>query len=124
MAAVKSWSLLRSAAGAALASALVAPMAHGTVAERVVAVVGEHAILLSDMRQRARPFLLQIQQKVPPGAQQAAAESELYKHLLQKMVDERVEQQAAEKAHLSVTTDEIDNGIRNVASQQGLTIEQ
>jgi predicted ATPase len=27
------------------------------VAERVVAVVGEHAILLSDMRQRARPFL-------------------------------------------------------------------
>jgi len=76
------------------------------------------------MRQRARPFLLQIQQRVPPGAQQAAAESELYKQLLQRMVDERVEQQAADKAHLSVTSDEIDNGLRNVANQQGLTVEQ
>ena len=103
--------------------ALASP-ARATVAERVVAVVGEHAILLSDIRQRARPFLLQIQQKVPSGAQQAAAESELYKQLLQRMVDERVEQQAADKAHLTVTTDEIDNGLRNVASQQGLTVEQ
>jgi peptidyl-prolyl cis-trans isomerase SurA len=102
----------------------VAPPAQGTVAERVVAVVGEHAILLSDMRQRARPFLLQIHQRVPPGAQQAAAESELLKQLLQKMVDERVEQQAAEKAHVSVTSDEIDNGLRNVAGQQGISVER
>ncbi len=123
MAAVKVRSCLRSIALAAVAIA-AAPLAYGTVAERVVAVVGEHAILLSDMRARARPFLLQIQQKVPPGAQQAAAESELYKHLLQRMVDERVEQQAAEKAHLTVTTDEIDNGLRNVAAQQGLTVDR
>jgi peptidyl-prolyl cis-trans isomerase SurA len=107
----------------AVASA-IAPLAGATVAERVVAVVGEHAILLSDMRQRARPFLFQIQARVPPGAQQAAAESEMYKQLIERMVDERVEQQAAEKAHLTVTPDEIDAGLRNVASQQGLTVEQ
>jgi peptidyl-prolyl cis-trans isomerase SurA len=123
MAAVTLRPWLRSTVLAAFVSTL--PLsALAAIAERVVAVVGEHAILLSDMRQRARPFLLQIQQKVPPGAQQAAAESELYKHLLQKMVDDRVEQQAAEKAHLSVTTDEIDAGIRNVANQQALTVEQ
>jgi peptidyl-prolyl cis-trans isomerase SurA len=102
----------------------LAPLAHATTAERVVAVVGEHAILLSDMRQRARPYLLQIHQRAPSGAQLAAAESELLKQLLQKMVDERVEQQAAEKAHLSVTTDEIDNGLRNVANQQGITVDR
>jgi len=124
MAEVNLKSFLRLGGKIAIALVAFAPAARGNVAERVVAVVGEHAILLSDMRQRARPFLLQIQQKVPPGAQQAAAESELYKHLLQRMVDERVEQQAAEKAHLTVTTDEIDAGIRNVASQQGITVEQ
>jgi peptidyl-prolyl cis-trans isomerase SurA len=102
----------------------VAPGAGAMVAERIVAVVGEHAILLSDVHQRARPFLLQIQQRVPAGAQQAAAESEMYKQLIERMVDERVEQQAAEKAHLTVTPDEIDAGIRNVATQQGLTVEQ
>ncbi|HKQ70717.1 MAG TPA: SurA N-terminal domain-containing protein [Polyangiaceae bacterium] len=107
---------------ALLASA--APAARATVAERVVAVVGEQAILLSDMRQRARPFLLQIEQKIPAGAQQAAAQSEMFRQLLDRMVDERVEQQAAEKAHLTVTSDEIDAGLRNVASQQGLTLEQ
>jgi peptidyl-prolyl cis-trans isomerase SurA len=98
--------------------------AEATVAERIVAIVGEHAILLSDMRQRARPFLLQIHQKMPSGAQQAAAESELYKQLIERMVDERVEQQAAERAHLSVTAEEIDNGIKNVASQQGISVER
>ena len=102
----------------------MAPLADAMVAERVVAVVGEHAILLSDMRQRARPFLFQIQQRVPAGAQQAAAESEMFKQLLERMVDERVEQQAAEKAHLTVTAEEIDAGLKNVASQQGLTIER
>jgi len=122
-ASVKAQSLLGWSAFAAFAFGIVAP-ASGSVAERVVAVVGEHAILLSDMRQRARPFLMQIQVRYPAGAQQAAAESELFKHLLQRMVDERVEQQAADKAHLSVTSDEIDNGLRNVANQQGLTVER
>jgi peptidyl-prolyl cis-trans isomerase SurA len=114
---------LRSITVTAVALA-VAPLARATPAERVVAVVGEHAILLSDMRQRARPFLFQIQSRIPVGAQQAAAESEMYKQLLERMVDERVEQQAAEKAHLTVTTEEIDAGIRNVATQQSLTVEQ
>ena len=110
-----------------LAGLLVASLplvAQATVAERIVAIVGEHAILLSDMRNRARPFLLQIHQKVPTGAQLAAAESELYKQLIERMVDERVEQQAAERAHLSVTAEEIDSGIRNVATQQGITVER
>src|SRR5258707_8908105 len=65
---------LRSVAVMAVALA-VAPLAGAMVAERVVAVVGEHAILLSDMRQRARPFLSQIQQRVPVGGQERAAGS-------------------------------------------------
>jgi peptidyl-prolyl cis-trans isomerase SurA len=123
MAAVTPRFCLSSAALAVLLASF-APPAYGNVGERVVAVVGEHAILLSDMRQRARPFLIQIQQRYPPGAQQAAAESELFKALLSRMVDERVEQQAADKAHLTVTSEEIDNGIRNVAKQQAITVEQ
>jgi peptidyl-prolyl cis-trans isomerase SurA len=110
--------------GAAALSLFAVTQASATIAERVVAVVGDHAILLSDMRQRARPFLLQIRQRAPGGAQQAAAESEMYKQLIERMVDERVEQQAAEKAHLAVTAEEIDAGLRNVAGQQSLTVEQ
>jgi peptidyl-prolyl cis-trans isomerase SurA len=102
----------------------LAGAAHGAIAERVVAVVGDHAILLSDLRQRAKPLLLQIQQRAAQGAQRAAAESEILKQVLARMVDERLEAQQAERAHLAVSTDEIDTGIRNIATQQGLTAEQ
>jgi peptidyl-prolyl cis-trans isomerase SurA len=116
--------LSKSVGVAALLLASLPLVARAAVAERIVAIVGEHAILLSDMRNRARPFLLQIHSKVPAGAQLAAAESELYKQLIERMIDDRVEQQAAERAHLSVTAEEIDSGIRNVATQQGISVER
>jgi len=106
------------------AAATLAPAlpARAIIVERVVAVVGDRPILLSELRQRARPFLLQIQLKVPPGPQQAAAESQVLKELIEKLVDEELETQAAEKAHITVTAEEVDNAIRNVAAMQGLAV--
>ncbi|AUX40038.1 peptidyl-prolyl cis-trans isomerase [Sorangium cellulosum] len=111
-------------AGIIAAAGLFAPLAEAVVSERIVAVVGDRAILLSDLRQRARPFLLQIQAKVPPGAQQAAAESQLFRELIQKMVDEELESQAAERANIRVTSDEIEAAFRNIAAAEQTTIEE
>lgn len=96
--------------------------ARAVVVERVVAVIGDRPILLSELRKRARPFLLQIASRLPPGPQQAAAESQIYKELIQKMIDDELETQAADKAHISVTSDEIDTALRNIATSQGLSI--
>lgn len=115
---------MRRALSTVVASALAiatASVANATVVERVVAVVGEQPILLSDIRSRARPFLLDLQRRGLSSAQQAAAESELYRQLLDRMIDDRLEQQAAEKARIRVTAEEIDAGIRNVAQAQKLT---
>lgn len=109
---------------AVLVSALAiatASVANATIVERVVAVVGEQPILLTDIRSRARPFLLDLQRRGLGPSQQAAAESELFRQLLDRMIDERLEQQAADKARIRVTAEEIDAGIRNVASSQQLT---
>ncbi|WP_437678386.1 SurA N-terminal domain-containing protein [Sorangium sp. So ce131] len=111
-------------AGLVAAAGLFAPLAEAVVSERIVAVVGDRAILLSDLRQRARPFLLQIQAKVPPGAQQAAAESQLFRELIQKMVDEELEGQAAERANIRVTSDEIESAFRNIAAAEQTTVEE
>ncbi|WP_437815746.1 peptidylprolyl isomerase [Sorangium sp. So ce1078] len=111
-------------AGLIAAAALASPLAHAVVSERIVAVVGDRAILLSDLRQRARPFLLQIQARVPPGAQQAAAESQVFRELIQKMVDEELEGQAAEKANIRVTSEEIENAFRNIAAAEQTTVEE
>jgi peptidyl-prolyl cis-trans isomerase SurA len=111
-------------AAATFAAALAAcpSPARAVVVERVVAVVGDRPILLSELRQRAKPFLLQVQAKVPPGPQQAAAESQVLKELIQKVIDEELEIQAADKAKVTVTMEELDSAIKNVAQLQNLTV--
>lgn len=96
--------------------------ARAVVVERVVAVVGDRPILLSELRQRAKPFLLQVQAKVPPGPQQAAAESQVLKELIQKVIDEELEVQAADKAKVTVTMEELDAAIKNVAQSQRMSV--
>jgi peptidyl-prolyl cis-trans isomerase SurA len=97
--------------------------ARAVIAERVVAVIGDRPILLSELRKRAKPFLLQIAARGLTGPQAAAAETQLFKELIQKMVDDELEAQAADKAHVSVTPDEIDAAMRNVAAAQGISLQ-
>jgi peptidyl-prolyl cis-trans isomerase SurA len=91
--------------------------AEATIVERVVAVVGERPILLSDLRHRAFPFLSRIFASSQSPAQRAAEETQMFRELLNRMIDDRLEEQAADKAHLSVSVDELDSAIRNVAGQ-------
>lgn len=98
--------------------------AGATVVERVVAIVGERAILLSDLRARAQPFLAQIQQQVPNGVQRNAAISQLYKGLIEKLVDEELEQRAAIQAKVAVTPTEVEEALGRVAAQNGVSIER
>jgi len=95
-----------------------------TVVERIVAIVGERAILLSDLRERAQPFLAQIHQQVPQGAQRNAAISQLYKGLIEKMVDEEIEQKAAISAKVAVTPREVEEALARVAAQNGVSVEK
>lgn len=101
----------------------VAPAAQATLVERIVAVVGERAILLSDLRSRAQPYLVQVHQSVPEGAQRNAAISQLYRTVLERLVDEELEQRAAQQSKLSVTPKEIDEAISRVATQNKLTVQ-
>lgn len=117
-------SLLRKSLAAAVALGLFlhTGSASATLIERVVAVVGERAILLSDLRARAQPFLIQIHQGVPAGAQRNAAISQLYKGLIEKLVDEELEQRAAIQAKVTVTAREVEEALERVASQNGITV--
>ncbi len=109
-------------AGAALALGVsVAPTADASIVERIVAVVGERPILLSELRHRGRPHLYRIAATTQNASQAAAQESEMFRELLNRLIDERLEEVAAEKAHVTVSPEEVDNGIRQVAAQTKLT---
>jgi peptidyl-prolyl cis-trans isomerase SurA len=91
--------------------------ADASIVERIVAVVGERPILLSELRMRARPHLFRIAAATQNATQQAAQENEMFRDLLSRIIDERLEEQAADKAHLTVTPEEVDSAIKQVAAQ-------
>lgn len=96
--------------------------ADASIVERVVAVVGERPILLSELRFRARPHLYRIALSTNNATAAAAQESEMFRELLGRLIDERLEEQAADKAHLTVSLEEVDNGIKQVAAQQNMQV--
>jgi len=102
--------------------ALVSHSAQATVVERVVAVIGDRAILLSDLKARAQPFLVQVTQGVQPGAQRSAAISQVYKGVLDKIVDEELEERVAIQAKITVTSKEIDDAVARVAAQNQIPV--
>lgn len=101
------------------ATSLVAP-ANAVVVDRVVAVVGHDAILLSELRARAKPSLSRIAQRVPTVVERVAAEQQVYRELLAAMVDEKLI--AKEAARLRVVVDEsmVDLAARDVAQANGV----
>jgi len=104
------------AALALIAAVLVPRAAEAVVVERVVAVVGEKAILLTDVRKRARPYIRRLYAQIPPGSpQRAGAESKIMKDMLEKMVDEELEELVALRQNTTVTAAEVDAALRRVS---------
>jgi peptidyl-prolyl cis-trans isomerase SurA len=106
-------------------SALLLPAAgaHAEVIERVAAVVNDRAILLSDLRRRAAPFLEQALSDAAGEQERVARVKQIYKQLLQQLVDEELVEQAARKMHVSISEIEIDQAIDNVRRQNSMTEE-
>ncbi len=101
-------------AGAALGSA--AP-ARATIVERVVAVIGERPVLWTELLKRAAASRVQIRMQTRDVNIISAQEQEMYKELLQRIIDDRLEEQQADRAHVTVTAEEVDRGIENIAAQ-------
>jgi peptidyl-prolyl cis-trans isomerase SurA len=109
---------------AAAAVLLGAPRpAQAGIVERIVAVIGERPILWTELLHRAAPARMQIRagliQKY--GAVDVnivtEQEQEMYKELLQHMIEDRLEEQQADRAHITITPEEIDRGLANLAAQ-------
>jgi peptidyl-prolyl cis-trans isomerase SurA len=91
--------------------------ADATIVERVVAVIGERPVLWTELLHRAVATRVQIRMQAHDPNVVAVQEQEMYKELLDRMIDDRLEEQQADKAHIHVTPEEIDRGISNIAAQ-------
>ena len=119
---------LRTALSGALVGLVLlsAAAARATIVERVVAVIGERPVLWTELLHRATAGRFQIRTQTADPNVVSVQEQEMYKELLNRMIDDRLEEQQADKAHLNVAPEEIDRGISNIANQaqaqQGHTV--
>jgi peptidyl-prolyl cis-trans isomerase SurA len=91
--------------------------ARAIIVERVVAVIGERPVLWTELVHRAAATRVQIRMQTHDANVVSVQEQEMYKELLDRMIDDRLEEQQADKAHISVSPEEIDRGIANIAAQ-------
>jgi peptidyl-prolyl cis-trans isomerase SurA len=101
------------------AAALVvgSPLARAVIVERVVAVIGERPVLWTELVHRAAATRVQIRLQTHDANVVSVQEQEMYKELLDRMIDDRLEEQQADRAHINVTPEEVDRGIANIAAQ-------
>lgn len=97
---------------------------RAAVVERVIAVVGDKAILLSDLRRRARPFEQQIEASQLPAPSRMSALAQLHRDLAERLVDEELQARAASQSNITVKSEEIDDSVARVAAQNSLTPEE
>jgi peptidyl-prolyl cis-trans isomerase SurA len=94
-----------------------------TVVERIVAVVGERAILMSELRTRAVPYMARAKD-LPSEAHRAAAITQLHKTLIQQLVDEELIARSARKAKIVISEQDVTNALDRVAKQNNITVDR
>lgn len=101
----------------------VCASAQAEIIERVVAVVNEDAIFLSDLRKRAVPFLPRLT-TIESEAKRLALLDDLYDQLLTGLIEEELFRQTANRLGIRVSVDDVELAIKNIQQQNNLTNEQ
>jgi peptidyl-prolyl cis-trans isomerase SurA len=74
-------------------------------------------VLWTEVLKRAIASRVQIRLQSRDPNIVSVQEQEMYKELLDRMIDDRLEEQQADRAHVNVSAEEIDRGIANIAAQ-------
>jgi len=96
--------------------------ARSELVDRVIAVVNEEVITLSDLNQEGAPLFRRITQQVPPG-QLDQALLKAREEILSSLIDKLIVQQRAEKLGISVSEEEVDKALQEMLEQRHLSLE-
>jgi peptidyl-prolyl cis-trans isomerase SurA len=114
---------VRAACALSVIAALSAPVpAQAEIVDRIVAVVEEDAIFLSDLERRLRPFERQLAQ-IPDARVRAERREQLYRETLEKMIDDALIRKAAVRLQVNVTAQDVDRMIQGLAQQHGGSVQ-
>ncbi len=111
-------------ASAFSASLAVQPsVVHAEVIDRIVAIVEDDAVFLSQLEKRLRPAERQLN-AIPDTRVRAERREQLYRETLERMIDDALIRRAASRAQLSVTPADVDRMAAGIAQQHNTSIEE
>lgn len=88
--------------------------------DRIVAVVNDDVIMLSELQNTMRTISAQIAQR----GQTAPAEDVLRKQVLERMIITQLQLQVAQRSGIAVSDDQVNRAINNIARQNNMSITQ
>jgi peptidyl-prolyl cis-trans isomerase SurA len=95
------------------------PPAGSDIIERIVAVVNDDAVFLSELRARSVPYLDRVM-SAPSQAERIERREALYAEVLGQLIDEQLIEQAAEELEIRVTSTDVERAIATVRRQNNL----
>jgi peptidyl-prolyl cis-trans isomerase SurA len=102
---------------------LTATTVASTVVDRIVAVVNEDIILLSELNSRMGPYAERIQQQVPDKDKQQEMLFKVREDMLNRLVDEKLTDQEIKRNDIQVDEAQIDATIERIKSANYFTDE-
>ncbi len=95
-------------------------LAQAVIVDRIVAVVNNDVITLSELDQAAAPLYRKVLDQVKDPEERQRLIQRIRKEVLQQLINSRLVDQEVKRLHITVSDREIDQFIQNFRKQQGL----
>ncbi len=93
------------------------------VVDRVVAIVNNDVITLSEVNEAGKPLFQRIAEQVPAADLQTALR-QARRSVIQKLIEKKIMQQEAKKKHITVSDDEVNKAIESILARNHTTMKQ
>ena len=101
---------------------LLTTAGHADVVDRIVAIVNNDAITLSEVNQEGKVLMQRIAESVSPQERPEAIK-QVRQKIIDKLIEKKIMEQEAEKANITVTDTDVDLAYQRIIEMNNLTPE-
>lgn len=101
----------------------LAQTAYGDIVDRVVAVVNEDVITLSEVNEEGKPLFQRVAEQAP-ASELPEALKQVRQTVIDKLIEKKIMLQEAKKADISVSEEEIDRAFELILKRNNTTRQQ
>jgi len=102
---------------------LLAQTAYGDVVDRVVAVVNEDVITLSEVNEEGKPLFQRVAEQAP-ASELPEALKQVRKTVVEKLIEKKLMLQEAKKANITVSDEEVEKAFELILKRNNTSLQQ